>query len=251
MSYTFVQNIPKWAEACGIFARNTFVALMGISLVLSYRSISFNVRSKKVRRYIQKKLRRFWYLIISAITIQLASGILMGEDLVIRFGIIHFAACVAFLGSIVGGILIHFGRSLHPWIRIIVLTAVALLTLFGMTTSVLQKRTVVLDRARAHLSSLALGDSIGLKDIHSLDLFTIPRWAPLVILAATCTIIFLELYDAYRPQPLSVDDTKNVVQNKTIFGNLSKIITTISKHGLSIYVIHMVLFMFIFSRWKR
>ena len=107
MSDTSVQNIPKWVDACGIFARNTFVALMGISLVLSYRSIYFNVRSKKVRRYIQKKLRRFWYLIISAVTIQLASGILMGEDLAIRFGIIHFAACVAFLGSIVGGILIH------------------------------------------------------------------------------------------------------------------------------------------------
>ena len=79
-----------------ICTQHTFVALMGISLVLSYRSIYFNVRSKKVRRYIQKKLRRFWYLIISAVTIQLASGILMGEDLAIRFGIIHFAACVLF-----------------------------------------------------------------------------------------------------------------------------------------------------------
>lgn len=252
-------RVSRWVDIVGSFARNTFVALMGISLVLSYQSIRSDDKDQKGVRFVQQRFKRGVILVCAAMGIQLASAILMGERLAIRFGILHFAATIVLLGSMTGAITVEIGRRMNQGFRLFVL---------GVTVFVVGRMMLVSTGSftgvhikwepRVPLWNLGTGTSIGSTDVHTLDLFTLRKWVPLVVISASITMIIIELADMWSGSKTDTNapkvpgdlkqETKRT-QTRSIMRSISDGVTTISKWGLSIYVWHMILFMFIFFRF--
>lgn len=246
-------HLPRWVEASGSFARNTFVALMGVSLVLSYQPIRNDEKHQKGVRFAYRRIYRGVILVCAAMAIQLASAILLGERLAIRFGIIHFAAAIVLLGSIAGAITVEIGHRMNRGFRLFVLSAIVFISVWKMLMSPRSFSGVQMDWVpRVSLWKLATGTSIGSTDIHTLDIFTLPRWAPLVVVAASITMILVELSEIRsRSNKESENEKENTkhTQTHSIMRHISNGVTTLSKWGLSIYVWHMILFMVIFFRF--
>ena len=79
----------KYLKFMGLFARNTFIFLMGMSIGLSsqkYKSSDFRKRA----------LKRSGMLLLYAITITVVSRLVL-KDKFIRFGILHFMAISMFI----------------------------------------------------------------------------------------------------------------------------------------------------------
>lgn len=238
-------------ECIGSFARNTFIFLIGVSLVLSSSSAirkhrnSESAKEKKTAFttswfFLKNKLKRAANVGLCAFVMTLASKYFMGNHRMIRWGVLHFATVMIILGAIVCSLCIFFfltrTKRVQNTIESYASTLVTPLFLWAIY-AVFQPVPVPhyeFGTERSSLMDLAFGKRLGRLDLCAIDYFNVRKWATLVILGAFVSLAVLPSFEKLRGKVFM-----GTRQDETV--------RKLSKYGLELYVGHFVTFLALYK----
>lgn len=248
-------------ERLGSFSRNTYVFLIGVSLVLSINSvISRNQRDAPTGTqaraktaavsFAKRKMKRAVEVAIGALVMTAASRAFMGSHRMIRWGVLHYAASVIAVGAILGAAVIWYALSGasddraragcaspvsldSPAPRASLASALAAGLACAMRNPVFKRRlrpAYVPDTPRASLWDLASGSKLGHMDRCTIDYFNTSEWALLSAMGAAAAVVALPLAKQLRGRAMLGPQWDDTVRK-------------LSRFGLELYVTHFVLFL--------
>lgn len=245
-------RVSRVMDLIGALSRNTFVFLIGLSMVLSTDSAV--KRGKGVRAaqrsddfameaavlFALKKLARAGQVGAGAMIMTLASRIFMGERRTIRWGVLHYAASVIAVGGLIGSVFVWYelsqgegeAREDHfPGVGLAAALSAGLLHAAkdSGAKKALEPRFVP-NRTRVGLWDLALGSRIGAADVYAIDYFSTRAWVLLTAAGASAGVAFRRIMNRWR--------------GRTVLGGApDRAVRRLARMGLELYVTHFVAFL--------